>query len=138
MQESSTRRRVRILTFVAIGALVLAAGIGISALIASAGHFRWDKFYAWVLGPYAVLACILIIPWGTSGRRIASGCTTACIEFVLTYLMYRPIWHSTSSTTSLTFIFGPIAVFVSGLLLWGLIYAIGPTVARHLSSGNSS
>ena len=110
----------------ALGCLVAAAWLAISALAHAAGHFEWHPIYLWVGAPYVLCAAALMFPWGVARRRMMAGCATAVAMLIFTFLFYvEGLVRSTSSTSPLIVIFAPLYLVVGGAALWALIYAVG-------------
>lgn len=117
---------------VGLAALLLSAAIPFRALVRASSPFSWDLYVLWVLAPYAVLVAGLLIPWGDPGRRARSGCVTALIVLAVSHFVYRDA--STSSTAGLIFVFLPMYLLPASLLLWALLYWLGPSLWAWLSA----
>jgi hypothetical protein len=117
---------------VALAALLLSAAIAVGALVHASSPFSWDLYVLWVATPYAVLAAGLLIPWGDPDRRVRTGCVTALIVLAVSHFVYRD-WSS-SSTGGLIFFFLPMYLLPAGIILWALLYWLGPGVWAWLSA----
>ena len=108
--------------FTIIG-LIAASGVALSAMIHGAGKFEWNGFYPWVIGPYVVLLVIFGLPRDQTDARAFAGCAAAVIVLLFTCWFYiGAMWFSTSSTSSLIFIFAPVYLFIGGLVVWGIVW----------------
>lgn len=120
----------------ALGLLLTASVVAVSAMIHGAGKFEWSGFYAWVVGPYLVLAAIFCLPPSQSVARSAAGCVSAATVLAFTCLFYiDAMWISVSSTSALIFIFAPAYLFVGGLIVWSLTWFV--LARRSAKSSNS-
>ena len=107
-------------------ALLLAASVvAFSSMLHGAGTFEWSWFYPWVIGPYGVLSLIFCLPADQSDARSTAGRVTAVLVLAFSCLLYiDAMWVSVSSTSALVFIFAPVYLFVGGLIIWGLVWAL--------------
>lgn len=117
---------------VGLAALLLSAAIAVGALIHASSPFAWDLYVLWVATPYAVLVAGLLIPWGDPDRRTRTGCVTALIVLAVSHFFYRDL--STSATAGLLFFFLPMYLLPAGLVLWALLYWLGPSIWAWLSA----
>src|SRR5215470_7145653 len=89
-------------------------------MIHGAGKFEWNGFYPWVIAPYVVLLAVFGLPRRqTQARAIAGGVAAATVLLFSGWLYVGAMWFSSSSTASLIFVFGPVYVFVGGVVAWG-------------------
>ena len=119
---------------VGLVALLLSAAIALATLVRQSSPFSWDLYVLWVVTPYAVLAAALLIPWGDPDRQTRTGCVTALLVLVVTHFFYRDIWGSTDAQTGLLFRYLPMVLIPGGVLLWALLYWLGPSVWTWLSA----
>lgn len=117
---------------VGLAALLLSVVIAFRALVRASSPFTWDLYVLWVVAPYAVLVAALLIPWGDPDRRARTGCVTALIVLAVSHFVYRDA--STSSTGGLIFAFLPKYLLPASLLLWALLYWLGPSLWAWLSA----
>jgi hypothetical protein len=117
---------------VGLAALLLSAAMALRALIHASSPFSWDLYALWVVVPYAVLIAGLLIPWGDPDRRARTGCVTALIVLAVSHFAFRDA--STASTGGLIFIFMPMYLLPASLLLWALLYWLGPSIWAWLSA----
>jgi hypothetical protein len=74
---------------------------------------------------YGVLLLISCLPAGQSDARSIAGRVAAALVLTFSCLLYiDAMWVSVSSTSALIFIFAPVYLFVSGLIIWGLAWAL--------------
>jgi hypothetical protein len=119
---------------VGLAALIVCALIAIATLVRESSPFSWDLYVLWVVTPYLVLAAGLLIPWGDPDRRARTGCVTALVVLVVTHFFYRDVWGSTDPTIGLMFLFLPMYLLPGSLLLWALLYWLGPSAWAWLSA----
>ena len=94
--------------------LLAAAGVAVAAMIHGAGKFEWNGF---------VLLAVFGLPRGQTDARLFAGCVAAVSVFACTCWFYvGAMWFSSSSTSALIFVFGPIYLFVGGLVVWGIAW----------------
>jgi len=99
--------------------LIAASAVAVSAMIHGAGKFEWNGFYPWVIGPYLVLLGVFGLPRNQALARAFAGCLAAVTVLALTCWFYiGAMWFSSSSTSALIFIFGPIYLLLGGLIVW--------------------
>lgn len=106
-------------------ALLLCALIALGALVRQSSPFAWDLYVLWVPAPYAALAAALLIPWGDAERRARSGCVTAVVLLAVTHYFYRG---------STLFFDLPMYLLPGSVLLWALLYWLGPRAWAWLSA----
>ena len=117
---------------VALAALLLSAVIAFQALVRASSPFSWDLYVLWVLAPYLVLVAALLIPWGDPDKRARTGCVTALIVLAVSHFVYRDA--SSAATGGLIFAYFPIYLLPASLLLWALLYWLGPSMWTWLSA----
>jgi hypothetical protein len=117
---------------VGLAALLLSGAIAVGALVGASSPFSWDLYVLWVVAPYLVLVAGLLIPWGDPDRRAHTGCVTALIVLAVSHFLYRDAF--TSSTGGLAFLFLPMYLLPAGLVLWALLYWLGPSLWTWLSA----
>jgi hypothetical protein len=105
--------------------LLAAAGVALAAMIKGAGKFEWDVFYTWVIGPYVVLLLIFCLPLRQSDARSVAGCFAAGVVLTFSCFIYIGAkWVSASPTSAYIFMFAPPYLFVGGLAVWALTWAL--------------
>lgn len=115
-------------------ALGISAAIALATLVRESSPFAWDLYVLWVVAPYAAGAVLLLIPWGDPDRRTRTGCVTALVVLVVTHFFYRGIWGSTDPTIGVLFFYLPMYLLPGSLVLWALLYWLGPGVWAWLSA----
>jgi hypothetical protein len=119
---------------VGLTALLLSALIALATLMRESSPFSWDLYVLWVVTPYLVLAAGLLIPWSDDDRRSRTGCVTALVLLVVTHFFYRGIWGSTDPTIGVLFFYLPMYLLPGGIVLWALLYWLGPSLWTWLSA----
>ena len=110
---------------ITVVSLIAASIVALSAMIHGAGKFEWNLFYPWVIGPYLVLLAVFGLPFSQTDARAFAGCVSAVLVLLFTCWFYiGSMWFSASSTSALIFVFGPIWLFVGGLLVWGISWFV--------------
>jgi len=119
-----------------VGLLVLAvsAAIAIATLVRESSPFVWDLYVLWVVAPYAACAAALLIQWGDPERRTRTGCVTALVLLIVTHFFYRGIWGSSDPTIGVLFFYLPMYLLPGSLVLWALLYWLGPGIWAWLSA----
>lgn len=118
-----------------IASLVAASAVALAAMIHGAGKFEWNGFYPWVLGPYAVMLVAFGLPRGQTIARAFAGLVAALVVLACTCWFYiGAMWFSRSSTAALIFLFGPMYLFIGGLLVWAVSRALLARLGRRISS----
>ncbi|HEY7638839.1 MAG TPA: hypothetical protein VH814_03860 [Steroidobacteraceae bacterium] len=112
---------------VGLAALLICAWIALAALVRESSPFSWDLYVLWVVTPYLVLGAGLLIPWGDDDRRARTGCVTALAMLVVTHYFYR-------STMGVLFFYLPMYLLPAGVVLWALLYWLGPRAWTWLSA----
>jgi hypothetical protein len=112
---------------IGLAALLLSAAIAVATLVRQSSPFSWDLYVLWVVTPYAVLAAALLIPWGNPDRQACTGCVAAVVTLAVTHFFYRDIWGSTDAQTGLLFRYLPMFLIPGSILLWALLYWLGPS-----------
>jgi hypothetical protein len=105
--------------------LVAASIVALCAMIHGAGKFEWNGFYPWVIGPYVVLfGAFGFLPRRYDARRFAGSVAAVTVLLFTCWFYIGAMWFSTSSTSALIFVFGPVYLFVGGLVVWGIAWFV--------------
>jgi len=129
--------RTRVIAITVVS-LIVASIVALSAMIHGAGKFEWSLFYPWVIGPSLILLAVFVRRGQTEARAIA-GCVSAVLVLLFTCWFYiGAMWFSTSSTSALIFVFGPVWLLAGGLLVWGISWFLIARMRRPKVTPGSS